>query len=117
MEASQINIASLAAYSKESGLGRPFSIIVTSTCIADFAKATTMQFLENLIAWGDSLCSVYTMENVSQTEQLYIIAGLILCLRARPLIIADRDRNCFHRNCLFGPFESVSGDTRLGNSA
>lgn len=52
--------------------------MVASFRIAAYGKATVMKFLDNLIAWGDSLYSQYTMETVSQAEQLYIIADLIL---------------------------------------
>ncbi len=46
--------------------------------IGAYGKATVMKFLDNLLAWGDSLYSLYTMENVSQAEQLYVFADLIL---------------------------------------
>ena len=45
---------------------------------AAYAKATVMKFLDNLIAWGDSLYAQYTMENVAQAEQLFVFADLIL---------------------------------------
>jgi hypothetical protein len=51
---------------------------VASLRIAAYGKATVMKFLDNLIAWGDSLFSQYTAETVSQAEQLYIIADMIL---------------------------------------
>jgi hypothetical protein len=51
---------------------------VASLRIAAYGKATVMKFLDNLIAWGDSLFTRYTAETVSQAEQLYIIADLIL---------------------------------------
>ena len=37
-----------------------------------------MKFLDNIIAWGDSLFAQNTMEMVNQAEQLYIIADMIL---------------------------------------
>ena len=46
--------------------------------IGAYGKATVMKFLDNLIAWGDSLYVQYTMENVAQAEQLYVFADLIL---------------------------------------
>ena len=46
--------------------------------IGAYAKATVMKFLDNLIAWGDSLYAQYTMEDVAQAEQLYVFADLIL---------------------------------------
>ncbi|MEM5404426.1 neuraminidase-like domain-containing protein [Paraburkholderia unamae] len=52
--------------------------MVASTRISAYGKATVMKFLDNLIAWGDSLYALYTAENVSQAEQLYIMADMIL---------------------------------------
>jgi hypothetical protein len=51
---------------------------VASTRITAYAKAAVMSVLNTLIAWGDSLYAVYTAENVSQAEQLYILADMIL---------------------------------------
>jgi hypothetical protein len=51
---------------------------VASLRIPAYGKATVMKFLDNLIAWGDALFSQYTAETVSQAEQLYIIADMIL---------------------------------------
>ena len=52
--------------------------MVASTRISAYGKATVMKFLDNLIAWGDSLYAQYTAEMVSQAEQLYVLADLIL---------------------------------------
>lgn len=52
--------------------------LIASLRISAYAKATVMMFLDNLIAWGDSLYSQYTAETVNQAEQLYILADLIL---------------------------------------
>jgi hypothetical protein len=46
--------------------------------IGAYGKATVMKFLDNLIAWGDSLYSQYTMESVGQAQQLYVFADLLL---------------------------------------
>jgi hypothetical protein len=46
--------------------------------ISAYAKATVMKFLDNVIAWGDSLFSTYTAETVGQAEQLYVLADMIL---------------------------------------
>jgi hypothetical protein len=43
-----------------------------------YAIATVMRFLDNLIAWGDWYYNQYTAEMVSQAEQLYILADMIL---------------------------------------
>lgn len=52
--------------------------MVASMRIAAYGKATVMQFLNLLIAWGDSYYAQYTSENVSQAEQLYVLADMIL---------------------------------------
>jgi hypothetical protein len=52
--------------------------MVASTRISAYGMATVMKFLDNLIAWGDSLYAQYTAEMVSQAEQLYVMADMIL---------------------------------------
>jgi Tc toxin complex TcA C-terminal TcB-binding domain/Neuraminidase-like domain len=52
--------------------------LVAGLRLSAYAKATVMLFLDNLVAWGDSLYSQYTAETVNQAEQLYILADLIL---------------------------------------
>jgi hypothetical protein len=52
--------------------------MVASTRISAYGKATVMKFLDNLIAWGDSLYAQYTAETVNQAEQLYSLADMIL---------------------------------------
>ena len=51
---------------------------IASLRISAYGKATVMKFLDNLIAWGDLYYSKYTAENVSQAEQLYILADMML---------------------------------------
>jgi hypothetical protein len=51
---------------------------IASLRISAYGKATVMKFLDNLIAWGDSLFSSYTAETVGQAEQLYVLADMIL---------------------------------------
>ena len=51
---------------------------VASLRISAYGKATVMQFLDTLIAWGDSYYSQYTAEKVSQAEQLYVLADMML---------------------------------------
>ena len=52
--------------------------LVASTRISAYGKATVMRVLDTLIAWGDSLYAQYTAEMVSQAEQLYVLADMIL---------------------------------------
>ncbi len=51
---------------------------VASTRISAYAKATVMKLLDVLIAYGDWNYSQNTPETVSQAEQLYVLADLIL---------------------------------------
>ena len=59
--------------------------------IGAYAKAAVMKFLDNLIAWGDSLYAQYTMEKVAQAEQLYVFANLILGPRPERIRLRDAD--------------------------
>jgi hypothetical protein len=52
--------------------------LVAGTRISAYGKAALMKFLDNLLAWGDSLYAQYTAEMVGQAEQLYILADMIL---------------------------------------
>ncbi len=60
--------------------------------IGAFGKATVMSFLDNVIAWGDSLFSQYTMESVHQAEQLYVFADLILGTKPDQVRLRDQDQ-------------------------
>jgi hypothetical protein len=51
---------------------------IASTRISAYGKATVMKFLDTLIAWGDWHYNQYTAEMVSQAEQLYILADMVL---------------------------------------
>jgi hypothetical protein len=51
---------------------------VASLRPAAYGKATVMKFLDVLIAYGDWYYSQYTAEKVSQAEQLYVLADMIL---------------------------------------
>jgi hypothetical protein len=51
---------------------------VASLRISAYGKATVMKFLDVCLAGGDSLYAQYTAETVSQAEQLYILADMLL---------------------------------------
>ncbi|MEO6973162.1 MAG: neuraminidase-like domain-containing protein [Rhodoferax sp.] len=59
--------------------------------IGAYGKAAVMKFLDNLIAWGDSLYAQYTMEKVAQAEQLYVFADLILGPQPDEVRLRDKD--------------------------
>lgn len=45
---------------------------------ASYMLKTVMAYLDNLIAWGDSLFQQYTIETINEATQLYILAANIL---------------------------------------
>lgn len=51
---------------------------IASTRTSAYGKATVMKFLDVLLAWGDWYYAQYTAEFVSQAEQLYVFAEMIL---------------------------------------
>lgn len=55
---------------------KPFLIARTRTVA--FQQAVLMKYLDNLIAWGDSLFSQDTMESVNQATQMYVLANKLL---------------------------------------
>lgn len=46
---------------------------------------TVMAYLDNLIAWGDSLFQQYTIETINEATQLYIMAANILGRKPQPV--------------------------------
>jgi len=57
----------------------PFEpFLVARTRPVAFQVATVMQYVDNLIAWGDSLFTQDTMESVNQATQMYVLADKLL---------------------------------------
>jgi peptidoglycan hydrolase-like protein with peptidoglycan-binding domain len=50
-----------------------------------YQKTVVMKYLDNLIAWGDSLFSRDTIEAINEATQLYILAGNLLGARPESL--------------------------------
>ncbi|TKC95184.1 neuraminidase-like domain-containing protein [Polyangium fumosum] len=48
-----------------------------------YQKAVVMKYVENLLAWGDSLFQRDTLESINEATQLYILAAQILGERPR----------------------------------
>src|SRR5260370_8502638 len=46
---------------------------------------TVMAYLDNLIAWGDSLFRAYTIETINEATQLYIMPPNILATKPPPV--------------------------------
>jgi hypothetical protein len=55
--------------------------------ISAFQKAIVMKYVDNLLDWGDSLFSQFTMESVNEALMLYIMASDIL--GPRPTDVGD----------------------------
>jgi len=63
--------------------------------IVSFMIRTVMTYLDNLIAWADSLFKRDTMESINEATQLYVLASTIL--GERPLVVDQQssDRQTF----------------------
>jgi hypothetical protein len=46
---------------------------------------TVMAYLDNLIAWGDSLFAQYTIETINEATQLYVMAANVLGSKPQPV--------------------------------
>ena len=66
---------------------------IASLRISAYGKATVMKFLDVLIAWGDWYYSQYTAEMVSQAEQLYVLADMILGRQPQTLRLPDSSQS------------------------
>jgi hypothetical protein len=49
-----------------------------------YQKAVVMQYIDNLIDWGDSLFTQFTAESINEATMLYVLALDLLGPRARP---------------------------------
>ncbi|MFY9983760.1 MAG: hypothetical protein WAK31_03335 [Chthoniobacterales bacterium] len=52
---------------------------------------TVMAYLDNLIAWGDSLFRQYTIETINEATQLYVLAAFIL--GSKPQVVPVKESN------------------------
>ncbi|HEX4959442.1 MAG TPA: neuraminidase-like domain-containing protein [Thermoanaerobaculia bacterium] len=55
-----------------------------------YQKTVVMKYLDNLIAWGDSLFRQDTMESINEATQLYVLAAEIL--GPRPMTVPPRNK-------------------------
>ncbi len=55
--------------------------------ISAYAKHVFMRYLDNLIAWGDSLFRQNTTETINQAAQLYMLAGELLGTKPRDVAL------------------------------
>lgn len=66
---------------------------IASLRISAYGKAAVMKVLDNLIASGDWHYNQYTAEEVSQAEQLYILADMILGPQPEMLRLPNSDQS------------------------
>ncbi|MFD4368970.1 neuraminidase-like domain-containing protein [Rhodococcus sp. NPDC058521] len=62
--------------------------LVASNRPLAYMKNVVLKYVENLVAWGDSLFRQDTMESVNEALQLYVIAGHVL--GPRPQVVPKR---------------------------
>jgi len=55
---------------------KPF--LIARTRLSAFQKSVVMRYLDNLIAWGDDLFKMDTIESINEAAQIYILAYEIL---------------------------------------
>jgi hypothetical protein len=62
---------------------QPFAVAQTRTTA--FQRSVVMKYLDNLIAWGDSLFRADTIEKINEATQIYTLAAEILGSRPREI--------------------------------
>lgn len=84
-----------------------------------YQKAVVMKYLDNLIAWGDSLFRRDTIESINEATQLYVLAAKIL--GKRPESIAPpaevSDSLTFNRYLALKALDEQSGTGMTGEPA
>jgi len=102
--------------------------LIAKMRVVSYMKYTVMKYLDNLIAWGDSLFRQDTMESINEATQVYLLASSIL--GEKPQKVSRKDVETESFNSLFespGGFDEFSnafvelenvltGSPTLGNS-
>lgn len=63
--------------------------ILAQMRVVSYMKYTLMKYLDNLIAWGDSLFRQDSLESINEATQIYLLAASIL--GDRPQVISRKD--------------------------
>lgn len=85
--------------------------VVARTRHLAYQYCTVMKYLDNLIAWGDSLFRQDTIETINEATQLYVLAANIL--GPRPQRIPPRGTT---KPMSFADLRANKLDTKLGNA-
>jgi hypothetical protein len=63
--------------------------VIARMRVVAYMKATVMKYLDNLIAWGDNLFRLDTIESINEASQIYLLATQIL--GRRPVQVEKED--------------------------
>jgi hypothetical protein len=66
---------------------------IASLRISAYGKATVMALLNTILAWGDWYYAQYTAEFVSQAEQLYVLADMLLGPKPQELRLPNANQS------------------------
>ncbi|MEU3481837.1 hypothetical protein AB0E66_27180 [Streptomyces sp. NPDC033753] len=75
----ELRTRELVLYGYEAVRARPFRPhAVARTRVTSYQYAVVTKYLDNLVAWGDSLFRQDTIETLNEATQLYVLAGNLL---------------------------------------
>lgn len=74
--------------------------------IVTYMKFVVMKYLDNLIAWGDYLFRLDTMESINEATQLYVLAAQIL--GRKPVMVERQDAQSTTFNDLLPNLDAMS---------
>jgi hypothetical protein len=74
--------------------------------IVAYMKYVVMKYLDNLIAWGDYLFRLDTMESINEATQLYVLAAQIL--GRKPVMVEAQDAQAATFNELLPNLDAMS---------
>jgi hypothetical protein len=63
--------------------------VIARMRVVAYMKTTVMKYLDNLIAWGDNLFRLDTIESINEASQIYLLAAQIL--GRRPVQVEKED--------------------------
>lgn len=82
--------------------------ILAQMRVVSYMKYTLMKYLDNLIAWGDSLFRQDSMESINEATQLYLLAASILGDRPQAISRKDASSQSYEDLISTGKFDEFS---------